>query len=112
VGHLALADDRTAVLAALQVLVRLAATLDNDAALAGLDVAVLTRVLALALTDDAPLAHGALEFLARYTGVGPETAARVALAGAPGVVPMLMALMTSGGHGTNSFVFLCALLSY
>ena len=102
VSALVLTDDRAAITTALRILVRLSGTLDNDYAMASLDLAVLARLIPLVLLDDEPFVHAVLEFLSRYTAIGPETAARVGMAGQPGVVSTLIAIMASGYRGTHS----------
>ena len=100
VSALVLTDDRAAITTALRILVRLSGTLDNDYAMASLDLAVLARLIPLVLLDDEQFVHAVLEFLSRYTAIGPETAARVGMAGQPGVVSTLIAIMASGYRGT------------
>ena len=102
VGALVYQEDRAVLLLALRALTRLAGTLDNDYAMASLDLGVLARLLPLILLDDEAIAHATLEFLSRYSGIGPETAARLAGVGGATTVSTLFAVLASAYRGTRA----------
>jgi len=99
---LAQSDDRTTVLTALRILKLLTNTLENDHALASLDLAALARIVNLLLLDDDVLVHAALEFLNRYSSIGPETCTRLVTAVGPGVVTLLFAVMSTNYRGRRT----------